>query len=659
MTGSNKSYQLDETTLYSILNLKYGASEVQIRKSYMRLARQLHPDKSKSEEAAELFKKVAHAHFILTDKKEKAKYDGKLLAKGLYDYSPRMPSSKAKQNSPFKETANKETTTAEPTNPKPRKSRPYEEQPYGFGVDSNRGPSKNIPLFKTFNAKSYQHSKKPVTPPRPKQPSENNKRATSFSYGKAENCSVPLAKNYQKEKTSSETAVRSGSRTSSSGSDSSVNVHSTTGSSEEPDVYMQNKMPRNDVNFSEHKKKFSPESPFQDPSQRHFARAKYVSGKSNRRSLSPVKNTPNSSTETLNNVRNIFNSMSDRLRHTLFGNGEHVEGEEVEDNSDLLYKDGRPFKRTKMPEKKIPTDEELEEMVKQQHEADNNDPDRQDYSSSFNLNGDNFSSVNTQDYSNTTDLPNWKEERKATRGPILEEVFEIDSENEKVEKKNENKQEDKNTLELDELEETLPTNKEPFDMRDVGDSLENYQVKRMKISSNSRRIPSRSAAGSSHAEENLQEPVNIPLPRIYKPDPISIEDFRIDLSISNIEVPEMPNSLCNVLDKTQVLDCQQKTLEFTKKMNETKGKLLQILSQRFSADEELHDKLYRAENVNRMVEAKRYDIELVTKLSELLNRQRIVCENHANLMNTMYASGLLEKSDNRNLRQNEAPRRTL
>ena len=82
-------------------------------------------------------------------------------------------------------------------------------------------------------------------------------------------------------------------------------------------------------------------------------------------------------------------------------------------------------------------------------------------------------------------------------------------------------------------------------------------------------------------------------------------------------------------------------LQFNKETNDTKRKLLLILSQRFTADENLQDRMIRVENVNNLVHAKSYDIDVVTKLNELQNRQRIVAENHANLMNTVYALSLI------------------
>ncbi|KAG0673478.1 j-protein (type III) [Kluyveromyces marxianus] len=643
--GPENGFQLDETTLYSILGLKYGATDVQVRKAYMKLARQLHPDKSKSEEAGELFKKVAHAHFILTDKKEKMKYDSKLLAKGLYDYTPRTTTNStqfSETKKPF-QPVNKNGDIGS-VKQKTRKSRPYEEQPYGFGVDSNRGPSKNIPLFKTFNAKSYQNSKKAATPPREEQSSEQNKRHTSTSHERPTNKLDALGKTYSKEKNTSETGLKSDSRTPSSGSETSTTSASTAGSTEESEAYVQNKMPRKDQN-SGAKIRFNgpkaPDSPFQDPARRHFARTKYVSGLQGRRSLSPVKNTPNSSTETLNNVKNIFNSMSDRLRHTLFG--ENDEG--YEDSKESKWKNsrsendeasGRLFKKSKLPERKIFTDEEIYEYMKQQNESDNyDDPDRQDFNSSIHLNTehlDDKNELNTQDF------------RQAPVTDTKIDQAHTTTEMNTQKQKDEEDEDEDDVIKLKELEQTLPNSKEPFDMRNVGDTLDNYKVKRMKVPTYGKRVSSTTSTSASYAEENLQEAVNIPLPRVYKPESIPLENYKIDSSIANIVLPEIPNLLCNVLDRSQVLECQQKTIEFTQQTNETKHKLLQILSQRFTADEMLHEKLYRIENVNNLVAAKRYDMELLAKLNELQNRQRIVAENHANIMNTVYASGLFEAS---------------
>jgi len=61
--------------LYSILGVSRGASPEEIKKSYHKLARKLHPDKNPSEAAAAKFKKVSAAFAVLGDAKKKGLYD--------------------------------------------------------------------------------------------------------------------------------------------------------------------------------------------------------------------------------------------------------------------------------------------------------------------------------------------------------------------------------------------------------------------------------------------------------------------------------------------------------------------------------------------------------------------------------------------------------
>lgn len=548
---SEARYHLDETTLYSVLGLKYGATEVQIRKAYMKLARELHPDKSKSDEAAELFKKVAHAHFVLTDRNEKIKYDGNILSKGLHSYAPRTQDEKYRNAANPERSPNKHTSEKF-MNSQARRNKPYEEQPYGFGFETSKTSSgkhnkTNPPIFKTFNAKSYQHSKKPTTPP----PKDNSRDSV------------------HKRHSSSDLRKTNGRKTTASNSERSV--------SEDFEIKSKNKMPKIKEQFFRDTSDV-PSSPFQDSAQRQYTRTKFVSKKSERRSTSPIKNTPTSSTETLNNVRNIFNGISGGLKTSLFGH------------------DGKSKKDSTGNPRKLMSDEEIEELLRKDVEEESCGPDRQNISSSIN-----------------TDTLN-------------------------ASKENEDQFED---IWLDDLEETLPKNKETFDMRNVSESLDGYKVKRIKIFSSSSSENKRST--SSHGEENLQEPVNLPLPRIYKPSKIPTEAFNIDMSISNIELPALPKFHCNVLDKVQVLEFQDQIKKFNKDANEIKGKLLHILSKRFASDTAEQDRVLRVENANNFVEAKRYDIEVVIKLNELQNRQRIVAENHANLINTVFASGTFNK----------------
>lgn len=60
---------------YKILGLSKGASEADIKKAYRKMALKYHPDKNKSPNAEEMFKDVAEAYDVLSDKKKKDIYD--------------------------------------------------------------------------------------------------------------------------------------------------------------------------------------------------------------------------------------------------------------------------------------------------------------------------------------------------------------------------------------------------------------------------------------------------------------------------------------------------------------------------------------------------------------------------------------------------------
>lgn len=58
---------------YKTLNVSEDASIEEIRKSYIKLALKYHPDKNK--DTSELFKKIVAAYAILSDSKQRSKYD--------------------------------------------------------------------------------------------------------------------------------------------------------------------------------------------------------------------------------------------------------------------------------------------------------------------------------------------------------------------------------------------------------------------------------------------------------------------------------------------------------------------------------------------------------------------------------------------------------
>ena len=62
--------------LYSLLGVSRQASQDDIKRSYRKLAKELHPDLNPGDEAvAERFKKISAAHGILSDPKKRASYD--------------------------------------------------------------------------------------------------------------------------------------------------------------------------------------------------------------------------------------------------------------------------------------------------------------------------------------------------------------------------------------------------------------------------------------------------------------------------------------------------------------------------------------------------------------------------------------------------------
>ena len=73
---------------YSVLGVPRGATDDQIRKAYLKLVKELHPDVNPSKAAEERFKKVTGAHDILGDPERRRQFDtGEIDASG----EPRRP----------------------------------------------------------------------------------------------------------------------------------------------------------------------------------------------------------------------------------------------------------------------------------------------------------------------------------------------------------------------------------------------------------------------------------------------------------------------------------------------------------------------------------------------------------------------------------------
>ena len=70
---------------YEILLVDRNANKEEIKASYKKLALKYHPDRNKSPEAEEEFKRIANAYQVLSDEKKRYLYDNNSDIKFVFD----------------------------------------------------------------------------------------------------------------------------------------------------------------------------------------------------------------------------------------------------------------------------------------------------------------------------------------------------------------------------------------------------------------------------------------------------------------------------------------------------------------------------------------------------------------------------------------------
>lgn len=577
--------ELDETTFYSTLGLSFHATSVEIHKSYMKLARELHPDKSKSEMAAELFKLISHAHSILMDKEKKIKYDKVLVSKGLVSYIPRKNCHRYEHTTASHESASNCSTQNTPKKGIATKHHtPYEQKPYGFGTEESRTTHSHskVPIFQSFNLKNYQRNQRSSQSKDPETPNKRNGEPAaahdfeSFSglYNHTE-----TSKRGENATATSKTATPTPKMTTNVSEDSSAketlqqerkreegdNEDRKKGDGEEEgvDEHLRSKIHK--VNLSD-PFEVPMGSPFVTNRHRHYARKKHEAKEQGRRSVSPIKAVPTSATPDLTDSWHSLKKLLNKFNAEDSTKNVAATEEDTEKtllttaaSENLSLKGGLPGKVRKAESQSIKLD---------------------DLGTSLPIDDDSF---DMQKVSDTLDSV-----------PVIKRA---------------------------------KLNHPPEDSPKV------------EMASHSSRTNSRGITRSAHVAETLYMPVNQPLPKVYKSDVIALDQYMINSKVFEWELPAMPNFQCNILNNSEMERCKELVKNFNAECNFLKQHLLATLWNRLEADQKLNDRLVKVENTGNWISCKEFDFEIVNKLSELQNRQLIVAQSFANLLKTLYAIG--------------------
>lgn len=79
------SSHLNTSTLYAILAIDQTATIETVKSAYRRAARQWHPDVNKEPDAAAMFRRISEAYQVLSDTRQRARYDAGLALEGAGD----------------------------------------------------------------------------------------------------------------------------------------------------------------------------------------------------------------------------------------------------------------------------------------------------------------------------------------------------------------------------------------------------------------------------------------------------------------------------------------------------------------------------------------------------------------------------------------------
>lgn len=283
----------------------------------MKLARQLHPDKSKSDSCAELFKLVVHAHSILTDEETKRKYDTQLVMRGLGAYDPhthRASTTKVKTDHVKKQSPTKTYHR--------RKNKPYEEQPYGFGINGGSSDENNdggdVPKFKSFNLKSYQRKKhgNGIPPQKPETKDNNGKEPTvEKEFESSKESGKFNAKNKRKNKVIIEEVEDNSLKEQAKRKEDVRDTNEVGGSTSHKETTNESVKTeqKKKLRKIEHDSDKESSTAFINTERRHSARSKIAKQNARRRSLSPFKDLPKSAFDMTDSLKKLIEKFNDEV----------------------------------------------------------------------------------------------------------------------------------------------------------------------------------------------------------------------------------------------------------------------------------------------------------------------------------------------------------